>query len=435
MNLTRLKTFRWDRKAKHLYQFCWRFLREIPWKSPPVIGSVLFFILLIGSAAYALTTPPATVATGPENSQGGTDQTGRSLPGTGLQEAYKLEIDGSLVAYLPSQADIDKTLQAYQDYYTKPSEQNKITTVSFAEKVTSAKTEVSGSEISSPDQVLQMLIAGKTTAKDYTVQPNDSWWLIARKSDMLTKEVLAGNPGKTEDSKLEPGQVIKLVSVSPYLTVLSTGTRTENETIAFDTVTNVDKSLARGQTKVVTDGTNGSKTVTYAYQQLNGRDVKKEVVSEQIVTPAVTKVIAKGPAPQPLEVASRGGGDPGPSSIDPSGIVNYAQSLVGRPYVFGGASPSGFDCSGFTQYVYGKAGISLPRSSFSQYASGQAVSKSNLQPGDLVFFQTYSKGASHVGIYIGGGRFVHADNPRLDVTITSLGDTYYSSHYLGARRY
>ncbi|AFM41765.1 cell wall-associated hydrolase, invasion-associated protein [Desulfosporosinus acidiphilus SJ4] len=122
-------------------------------------------------------------------------------------------------------------------------------------------------------------------------------------------------------------------------------------------------------------------------------------------------------------------------SSDFNVLIDHAVSLVGRPYIFGGTSLNGFDCSGFTQYVYAGSGISLPRTSYAQYSSGNAVSKDKLQPGDLVFFSTYSNGASHVGIYIGGGRFVHADNPRKGVTITSLSDSFYTEHYLGARRY
>lgn len=122
------------------------------------------------------------------------------------------------------------------------------------------------------------------------------------------------------------------------------------------------------------------------------------------------------------------------SSIS-STIVDHALSLLGTPYVFGGTTKKGFDCSGFTQYIYQASGISLPRTSYSQFNSGVAVSKSDLQLGDLVFFSTYTKGASHVGIYIGGGRFVHADNPRLGVTITSLSNSYYTARYVGARRY
>ena len=113
-------------------------------------------------------------------------------------------------------------------------------------------------------------------------------------------------------------------------------------------------------------------------------------------------------------------------------IISKAQSLMGIPYVFGGTTTKGFDCSGFTQYVFKASGIELPRTSYSQYGIGTAVPKDQLQPGDLVFFATYDSGASHVGIYIGGGNFIHAADP--GVKITSLGDSYYSKRYLGARR-
>lgn len=116
-----------------------------------------------------------------------------------------------------------------------------------------------------------------------------------------------------------------------------------------------------------------------------------------------------------------------------STLISRALSLQGIPYVFGGTTRSGFDCSGFTKYVFSGSGINLARTSYEQYASGTKVSKDQLQPGDLVFFSTYSQGASHVGIYIGNGRFIHAGSN--GVGITSLNDSYYASRYLGARRY
>ena len=120
------------------------------------------------------------------------------------------------------------------------------------------------------------------------------------------------------------------------------------------------------------------------------------------------------------------------SRSDSSALVKNALSLVGVPYVFGGTSRSGFDCSGYTQYVFKGSGISLPRTAASQFNVGSSVSRAQLQSGDLVFFTTYAKGASHVGIYIGGGSFVHASNS--GVRTTSLSDSYYAGRYLGARR-
>lgn len=120
------------------------------------------------------------------------------------------------------------------------------------------------------------------------------------------------------------------------------------------------------------------------------------------------------------------------SSDSSSTLVGNALSLTGVPYVFGGTSKSGFDCSGYTQYVFKGSGVSLPRTSSAQFNVGTEVKKDQLQAGDLVFFTTYSKGPSHVGIYIGSGKFVHASNS--GVRTTSLNDSYYASRYVGARR-
>ena len=115
-------------------------------------------------------------------------------------------------------------------------------------------------------------------------------------------------------------------------------------------------------------------------------------------------------------------------------IANYALQFVGCPYVYGGTSPNGFDCSGLVYYCFGQYGISLKRTADDQMNhNGTAVSKSNLQVGDLVFFG-YGGYADHVGIYIGNTNFVHAANPSSGVRVSSLDETYYLNKYLGARR-
>lgn len=115
-------------------------------------------------------------------------------------------------------------------------------------------------------------------------------------------------------------------------------------------------------------------------------------------------------------------------------IINTAKQYQGVPYVWGGTSPSGFDCSGLVYYVFRQHGIYLNRTAASQYQHGVFVSKSDLQPGDLVFFQnTYKAGISHVGIYVGDGKFIHASSSQ-GVTISALSNSYWASHYYGARR-
>ena len=126
------------------------------------------------------------------------------------------------------------------------------------------------------------------------------------------------------------------------------------------------------------------------------------------------------------------------ASASGSSIVSIAQQYLGVPYVYGGSSASGFDCSGFTMYVFAQVGIKLPHGATSQLSYGTEVSRSDLQPGDLVFFQDYGYTASHVGIYIGGDQFIHASSSYYNghcVVITSLSETYYNNHYLTARRH
>jgi len=115
-------------------------------------------------------------------------------------------------------------------------------------------------------------------------------------------------------------------------------------------------------------------------------------------------------------------------------VIKLANSYQGVPYTWGGTSPSGFDCSGFTHYVFLQNGITIPRTSAAQYNSGTWVQKSQLKQGDLVFFTTYKAGASHVGIYIGNGKFIHASSGAGKIVISDMSNTYYKSHYVGAKR-
>jgi cell wall-associated NlpC family hydrolase len=120
-------------------------------------------------------------------------------------------------------------------------------------------------------------------------------------------------------------------------------------------------------------------------------------------------------------------------------VVQYAKDNLGKKYVWGATGPNSFDCSGLVQYVYKKVGINLNRVSRDQATQGVAVSKSNLQPGDLVFFNGINSKAgstyiSHVGIYIGNGEFIHASNPTRGVVKDSLSSDYYTKHYVKARR-
>ena len=114
-------------------------------------------------------------------------------------------------------------------------------------------------------------------------------------------------------------------------------------------------------------------------------------------------------------------------------VIRAAYSVLGTPYVFGGTSTYGFDCSGFTQYAFARAGISIPRMADSQLYYGRQISMSELRPGDLIFFSTYEPGASHCGIYLGDGKFIHAGTST-GVVVADAFTGYWGERYYGACR-
>ena len=145
---------------------------------------------------------------------------------------------------------------------------------------------------------------------------------------------------------------------------------------------------------------------------------------------------AGAPAPTPVPAPAQGQ-VPTPVPIPDTAraeLVATALMLRGVPYRNGGSDPSGFDCSGFMQYVFAQHATRLPRETAEQYRVGERIDLRDAQPGDLLFFETVSKGASHVGMVIGGEQFVHAPSSRGVVRVESYTASYWASRFLGARR-
>lgn len=236
-----------------------------------------------------------------------------------------------------------------------------------------------------------------------TVHPITEWnTLRSEKVSMIKSQLLSNGSSVTYPQNEE--NVVATSKVESNKTVAKTSTPSKKATTSTSTSKTSVKTTSKTITKATT--TTPSKTVT------NSTTSTKAVTSTN-------------------KTASRGSSTV--SSSKATAVINTAKNYLGVPYVWGGTSPSGFDCSGFTQYVLSKNGISVPRTSAEQYKVGTSVSKSNLRVGDLVFFTTYKAGPSHLGFYIGDGNFIHASSSK-GVTISSLSSSYYSSRYIGARR-
>ncbi|WP_144509650.1 C40 family peptidase [Bacillus sp. FJAT-22090] len=122
------------------------------------------------------------------------------------------------------------------------------------------------------------------------------------------------------------------------------------------------------------------------------------------------------------------------SNVASTQIVSSAKSLIGIKYSYGGTTKAGFDCSGFIGYIYKNNGVNLPRTAAGMYSTGKSVKKANLVVGDLVFFNTSGRGVSHVGMYIGSGKFIHASTSK-GVRVDKLNDPYYwGKKYVGAKK-
>ena len=221
-------------------------------------------------------------------------------------------------------------------------------------------------------------------------------------------------------------------TADPYFKVVTKQPVVAKQAIAHETKTVETDELEKGETKVTTEGKDGAKLITGESVVVNGKVTSTEVFSEKITAQPVTEVVAKGtkePEPEVTETATvnntanraenssnanKSYKVPSYNASTSGGIVGFAQSFHGVPYVWGGASPAGFDCSGFTMYVYSAFGVSLPHSSGGQAGCGYAVPASQARPGDLVVMP------GHVGIYVGNGMMVHSPAPGQSVKTQAI---------------
>ena len=209
-----------------------------------------------------------------------------------------------------------------------------------------------------------------------------------------------GNPGYVNLAYLDRLEVMDVNGGGAKVTASSLNIRS-----APSTESNVLGQIPQGQVAQITGVNNGWLQVKY-----NG--------VQGFVSPEYIEIVA-GQAQENTGAAA---------------VITYAKQFIGTPYRYGGSSPSGFDCSGFTSYVYKHFGVNLSHSSRAQYSQVTKVSRSELQAGDLVFFTNGGTSIGHVGIYVGGGQFIHSPSAGRSVCIESMSSGYYASHYVGGGR-
>ncbi len=182
-----------------------------------------------------------------------------------LVDVSGLYIDGELFTVLSAPEDVEEVLTKYKNHITKPSENNIIHASEFSEEVSIIQVKVNPMEVRERDEVLSRLIQGKANFIEYTVQKDDSVWLIARKNGISIQDVLESSPDLTEHSLPPVGKTLELLKRTPYLNILSQGTRVVQEVIPFEVETTSDPKLRPGSSIIKDIGEDGQTEVTYSY--------------------------------------------------------------------------------------------------------------------------------------------------------------------------
>ncbi len=212
----------------------------------------------------------------------------------------------------------------------------------------------------------------------------------------------------------------KVLSAGLFLFALCIGLHLGGTTVKADTVASTQEGVVLKTTTVST-----KKVIKVPVKQV-------EVVQPTKTTKSSSLSRGTGSSSNTTKSSSKSGGTT-IASGSTSSIVQYAFQFLGRPYVYGANGPKAFDCSGFTSYVYRQFGVSLPRTAAEQSSVGESVSKGDLRPGDLLFFNT-SGYISHAGMYIGDGQFIHASSGSRCITVSDLSESYYTRTFVKAKR-
>ncbi|MCR1897654.1 NlpC/P60 family protein [Irregularibacter muris] len=360
-----------------------------------------------------------------------------------LKPASIIVVDGQEELVVTSTKDAQEILEEVKKPYIEVDSEKdtEVLEVSFNQEVQIISKDMPADAVLSKEEALAALSEKNDKMQTYRVAQGDSAWNISRSFNMGIRTLEQANPDK-DIEKLKPGEEINLVVPQSLLEVVTVERHKDTADINFKVEEKKDSSLYKGEKKVKEEGKKGEKEITAEITFINGVESKKTIVEEKVLQEPKNKVVLVGTKERPRAAVStqssrKKGNKNSVSSNRPaptyngnlgSAIVSTARHYLGTPYRSGGSTPAGFDCSGFTSYIYRQYGINIPRSSGAQGGFGARVSKSELKPGDIVVFP------GHVGIYVGGNSFIHSPSPGKSIQITSLNNAYFKNRFISGRR-
>ncbi|QLL78441.1 LysM peptidoglycan-binding domain-containing protein [Ligilactobacillus saerimneri] len=256
-----------------------------------------------------------------------------------------------------------------------------------------------------------------TATGTYTVQAGDSLWTIAQKYN-TTVDALAQLNGLNLNSLLHVGQSLKITGTATASATPAATQTANTQAVAQPVQTNQAATAQTANTQVATQTTASQATAQTANTQVATQTTASQATAQTANTQVATQTTASQAAAQPAQTNQAATTQ---TYANNGSVVSIANRYLGTPYAWGGTTPQGFDCSGFTQYVYGQAGKSIGRNTVAQESAGSQIPVSQAQPGDLLFWG--SRGSSyHVAIYAGNGRYIAAPTEGQSV---SYGNTAY----------
>lgn len=290
----------------------------------------------------------------------------------------------------------------------------------------------------------------------YAVKPNDTVEKLALTQRVSTESILKLNPAIKEGVLPAPGSIIFLPTAAPLPVHKPVHHTVSHKSEPASARVESHKSEV-AHSEPIRGGIGGElseEEVDALYEgtvkPLGGRVAEVAVVATAAALPEHQNTITTSdgqtisvpqarPRPKPTaksdeEPEYHRRGLSSRRGIQAQEVLRSALKCLGIPYVWGGESPTGYDCSGFVQHVYASCGISLPRTADLQFNIGRVVPNGKEQPGDLIFFETYCPGPSHIGIFLGRHQFVHASSAAGHITISDLREAHFQRCYLGAKR-